>query len=335
MKRSGSITDNLEERIAVLLGGVSSEREVSLSSGRALEASLRRLGKTVITIDTREGRSLPATLIEQRIDTAVIALHGPMGEDGTIQGMLEIMGIPYTGSGPTASALCMDKGLCKRLFRDAGLPTPPWREADVHPDGSIHWLDDTDDLKAPLYVKPLRSGSSVGVLPVNEGDRLDQRLREAAGSTAGEGEIIRVMAEQGIRGREVTLPILDGKTLPLIEIRPKKGFYNYANKYTVGQTDYLIPPPGLSREVAERIRRVGLAAGKLLGCRGLYRVDMMVDADDRPWLLEINTIPGLTETSLAPRSAAAANIPFDALAERILAGAGLEACYENCWPVSS
>lgn len=317
-------------RIGLLLGGVSGEREVSLRSGAALEASYRRMGRTVVAIDTRPGRDLPAALIDNRIDVAVIALHGPMGEDGTVQGLLEVMGIPYSGSGPTASALCMDKALCKRVLRDGGLPTPPWREADVDPDGAIHWFDAPDVLTPPLFVKPLRSGSSVGVLPVQDNDVLEERMREAARAEAP-NETVRVMAEQGVVGTEVTLTILDGRSLPLIEIRPKKGFYDYANKYTVGRTDYLIPPPDLSAAAMEAARGIGVEAGRLTGCRGLFRVDMMVDAADRPWILEINTIPGLTETSLAPRAAAADGIDFDALAERILAGAGLEACCGTRW----
>ncbi|OSM07057.1 putative D-alanine--D-alanine ligase [Magnetofaba australis IT-1] len=243
----------------------------------------------------------------------VIALHGTYGEDGAVQGLLEVMGLPYTGSGVAASAICMDKAISKRLFADGGLPTPPWRELRI--DDPAHAPDHIDGLSFPLFIKPLANGSSVGVSRANDADGLKQALAAAAEVSP------RVLAEQAITGRELTLTILDGEALPLIEIRPKEGFYDYRNKYTKGCTEYLIPPPGLDEAVARRVGEIGVAAYHALGCHGLARVDFMLDADDAPWLLEANTIPGLTELSLAPQSAAAAGIPFDELAERILASA--------------
>ncbi|MBF0454044.1 MAG: D-alanine--D-alanine ligase [Magnetococcales bacterium] len=309
--------------IGVLLGGNSGEREVSLNSGRALVNAYKRLGYQVTAIDTADGPNLPATLLRTQIEVAVLALHGPGGEDGTLQGLLETMRIPYTGSGVTASAVCMDKVVTKRLLRDGDLPTPPWSEVTVEKGHITHRQPLPEGLQPPYFIKPLNAGSSVGVSKAQDSDNIDELLIQSAAEAAPDGEAVRILIEQEVQGTEVTLTILDKKSLPLIEIRPKKGFYSYGNKYTSGKTQYLIPPEKLGKETLDHATTVGLAAGQLLGCRGLYRVDMIIDEAGTPWILEANTLPGLTETSLAPKSAAADGITFEDLAERIVAGAGL------------
>ncbi|MBF0448617.1 MAG: D-alanine--D-alanine ligase [Magnetococcales bacterium] len=310
--------------IGVLLGGNSTERAVSLKSGAALVSAYRGLGYTVTTIDTADGRATAETLLNNRIDVAVLALHGPGGEDGTIQGLLRTLGIPFTGSGVTTSAVCMDKVLTKRILRDLGLPTPSWSEVTVKNGQIIHRQQHPDDLTPPYFIKPLDTGSSVGVSRVDVNDNIDEFIIQSAKDAAPDGAETRILIEREIRGTEITLSILDKKTFPLIEICPKKGFYSYDNKYTSGNTRYLIPPEKLAETCMNEAIRMGFMAGQQLGCRGLYRVDMIVDADEKPWILEINTIPGLTETSLAPKAAAAAGLTFEALAEQILAGARME-----------
>jgi D-alanine-D-alanine ligase len=310
--------------IGVLLGGNSTEREVSINSGNALVNAYQQLGYRITTIDTADGRLLPATLIDKKIDVAVIALHGPGGEDGTVQGLLETMKIPYTGSNVASSAICMDKVVTKQILRASGLATPPWSEVTVENSKIISRQPIPDDLCPPYFIKPLNTGSSVGVLRIENTDNIDEYLINSAKDATPDGAATRILIENEVKGTEVTLTILNKKALPLIEILPKKGFYSYDNKYTLGMTEYLIPPSRVGEEGQEQARQLGLAAGDLLGCRGLYRVDMIVDADGKPWILEANTIPGLTRTSLAPKSAAAAGITFEDLAKEILAGARLE-----------
>lgn len=299
-----------DRHIGVLYGGPSEEREVSLRTGSAMAGALQRKGYQCVLIDAQ--RDLPTRLNQAGIDMAMIALHGPMGEDGTVQGLLEIMGIPYTGSGVTASAVCMDKGLAKRLFRDAELPTPAWRE--------IHLLagaSDQDIAQAlvgfplPGFVKPCSSGSSVGIARVADGITAAPALRAAALVSPN------LLVEAEVNGVEVTLAILSGIPLPLIGIQPMDGFYDYTNKYTSGRTSYRIPPD-LTADQQQQAITTGIAAYHLTGCSGLARVDLIVDQSGVAWILEINTVPGMTETSLAPKAAQAAGITFDDLVERIL-----------------
>lgn len=304
------------------MGGLSEEREVSLRSGAAMAAALERKGYRVVRVDVDRG--LPGVLVREGIEVAVLALHGPWGEDGSVQGLLEIMGIPYTGSGVAASAVCMDKALGKRLLIASGVPTPPWRLVHLGPSPDAEELaavlGSVQELPGPWFVKPNGSGSSVGVGRADTREELEARLVAAARVSPW------ILVEAAIDGAEVTLPVLDEETFPLIQVQPKTGFYDYVNKYTAGSTDYLIPPRDVTGEALEQVRQVGLAAYRALGCRGLARVDLLVDREGRPWVLEINTIPGMTETSLAPKAAAAMGIPFDDLVERILRGAGVTAC---------
>ncbi|NGZ06588.1 MAG: D-alanine--D-alanine ligase [Magnetococcales bacterium] len=311
------------KKVAVLMGGASPEREVSLKSGSAMLAALERRGCPPIAIDPASGRDLPGMLLEQNVAVAVLALHGTGGEDGTIQGLLELMRIPYTGSFVGASALCMNKILTKRVLRDAGLPTPLWEEHLLDPERfQAERIESA--LTLPCFVKPMSTGSSVGIQRATDAATLRTAVIEAARAN-GTGTT-RVLVEQEIQGTEITLSLFNDTPLPLVEIRPHTGFYDYQAKYLSGQTRYLIPPEHLGPEPLERAKAAGMAAGQVTGCRGLYRVDMIVDATGIPWILEINTLPGMTATSLAPKAAAAHGWSFEELVERILLSAGLETC---------
>ncbi|MBF0588728.1 MAG: D-alanine--D-alanine ligase [Magnetococcales bacterium] len=310
-----------DQHVGVLLGGLSDEREVSLNSGAAMADALARKGYRVTRIDV--GRDLPSVLIREKIDVAVIALHGPLGEDGAVQGLLEVMGIPYTGSDVTSSALCMDKALSKALYKNCGLNTPPWKELWLKPDdsGQIAVAKTAEALAdwrpPPLFVKPLNSGSSVGISKVEREDQLEEALAKAAAIHP------RILVEREVAGVELALAVLDGESLPPIEIQPVEGFYDYENKYTAGRTRYLSPPESLSQDALDAAAAVARESYRISGCRGLARVDVIVDAEEISWVLEINTIPGMTATSLAPKGAAAAGITFDDLVERILNGASV------------
>lgn len=297
-------------RVAVLLGGRSAEREVSLRTGAAVAEALRGRGHEVVEIDARD--DLTARLAEAKPERVFLALHGRWGEDGTVQGLLEVLGIPYTGSGVLASALAMDKGLSKVVFRASGVPTPDFQV--LRPGQPVSAVE----LAAPLVAKPLREGSTIGVGIA----RTEAEIPAAVATARAAGD--DVLVEAFVEGREVTVGVLDGEPLPLVEVIPEGGFYDYESKYTPGRTRYVCPAeldPALAAEAA----RAGAAAYACLGCAGAARVDILFDREGRPWVLEVNTIPGMTPTSLLPKAAAAAGIDFGELAERILAGASLKA----------
>ena len=298
------------KRIAVLCGGKSAEREVSLKTGTAVVAALQNRGYETHRVDAVS--DLTGQLSRLKPDAAFVALHGRWGEDGTIQGLLEMLSIPYTGSGVLASALAMDKVLTKVVLRAAGIPTPDFQRLDPST------VDCTVELEPPLVVKPNREGSTVGVTVV-------RRVEELAGALAAAfGHGTEALAEVFVAGREVTVGFLDGAPLPVVEIVPEGGFYDYEAKYTPGRTRYLCPAP-LGDELMARVSEVAEAANRALGCSGSSRVDLIVDDEGTPWVLEVNTIPGMTPTSLLPKAAAAAGIGFDELVERILLGARLQA----------
>jgi D-alanine-D-alanine ligase len=284
------------------MGGTSSERDVSLKSGSAVFQALKRRGYDVVTLDAAE--DLPVLLRRRGVEAAYVCLHGPSGEDGTIQGFLEIMGIPYTGSGVLASAVAMDKILTKELLRYHGIPTPEFRiaESDRVPGAG---------LRLPVVVKPAEEGSTIGVHKVHRRKDLAPAIRAAQRYSR------RVLVERFIAGREVTVGVLGDAPLPVVEVRPCGGFYDYAAKYTAGQTEYLVPAP-LPKRVTARVQRLGGTVHRLLGCRGATRVDVMLAERYQPFVLEVNTIPGMTETSLLPKAAREAGISFDELVERIL-----------------
>lgn len=303
------------------MGGTSEEREISLRGGRAIHKALLEKGYNAIAIDVN--KDIVRRLMEEEIDVAFIALHGRYGEDGTIQGLLEVMGIPYTGSGVLASAMALDKVVAKKAFTFHGIPTPEWevvsREWEVgkqkgfSPYPTIH-------IPPPVVVKPTSQGSTIGVTVVKEEGGLKAAFEEAwrYGDT--------VIVERCIEGREITVGILNGRALPIIEIRPKEGIYDYKAKYTPGMTEYIVPAR-LDERVEERVKEIALKAYQVLGCRGVARVDMIL-ACETPYLLEVNTIPGMTELSLIPKAAASSGIGFSDLVEEILLGA-FDPCFQD------
>jgi len=309
-------------KIGVLLGGLSSEREVSLRTGEEVLVALRRRGHDAVPIYV--DRDLDVALRQEQIEVAFLALHGRWGEDGCVQGLLEVLGIPYTGSDVLASALAMHKVKAKELFRLHNLPTPAYYTlsgaAPGAPEGApagggelaaIH-----GDFGFPCVVKPMREGSSVGVSICHELAALGSAIERALRFDD------EILIERFIAGKEVSVAILGDRALGAVEIAPRDGFYDYANKYTRGATDYFVPP----RVSPERYRGVltqALRAHLALGCRGATRVDMMISESGNEFVLEVNTLPGLTQTSLVPRIADAAGISFGELCEMMLAGASL------------
>jgi D-alanine-D-alanine ligase len=321
-------------KIGVLLGGLSSEREVSLHTGEAVVAALRERGHQVVPIYV--DRDVDVAVRQEQIEVAFIALHGRWGEDGCIQGLLEMLGIPYTGSDVLASALAMDKAKAKELFRLHNLPTPAYytlTSASLAPgsgtgsssggSSSSAGTVAEDDLTAlhgdfgfPCVVKPNREGSSVGVTICRTLGELGPAVERALRFDD------EILVERYISGKEVSVAILEDRALGAVEIAPRAGFYDYVNKYTQGATDYYVPP----RVSPERYRGIlaqALRAHLALGCRGATRVDMMVSDAGNEFVLEVNTLPGFTPTSLLPKIADAAGISFGELCEMILSGASL------------
>jgi D-alanine-D-alanine ligase len=324
-------------KIAVLMGGTSAERDVSLASGLAITKALRERGHDVSVVDTATGfvpqaeegdllpggvksappehvdRALPLIQLAQveqlrSADLAFLALHGGDGEDGTVQALLQIAGIRYTGSGPLGSGIAMDKDVTKRLLRDAQVPTLPWRVARA-PDFAYD-PDTIEDLVGlPCIVKPSRQGSSVGIHVVSEQAELEAAVRDASQHDT------EVMIERFAKGRELTVGILGDQALPPVEIRPTKGIYDYESKYTPGMTEYLCPAP-LDEEVVAQIQAYALRAFRVLKLRGYARVDFIL-AKEQLFCLEANTLPGMTATSLLPKGAAAVGIDFPELCDRI------------------
>jgi len=300
-------------RVAVLCGGKSRERDVSLRSGKRVYESLKKQGYNAVLIDAKE--DLLQQLKKQKVEIAFIALHGRFGEDGTVQGLLELYDIPYTGSGVLASALGMHKVAAKRIFQARGIPTPNFFEIDAFSDIKKEAERIQRIFPYPLVVKPVSEGSSLGVAIVKEGDNLEGILKAAV------DEYRDVFVEEYVKGREVTVGILGEEALPILELVPKTKFYDYKAKYTAGMTDFIIPAR-LSPPLYKRTQEVALQAHRALGCRGLSRVDIIVGEDDHvPYVHEVNTIPGLTDLSDLPAEAAKAGISFDELVLRILKSA--------------
>ena len=301
------------KRVGVLLGGISKEREISLRTGNAMGEALKGLGYTVEMIDV--GLDVVDKIRATQIDVAVIALHGTHGEDGTIQGLLEFMRIPYTGAGVLGSAVAMDKTICKAVARDLGIP--------VARDQVFHATADSVDmflqsllLDFPVVVKPSREGSTIGMTIVEKESDLPAALQLAAGSD------VKIMVEECVAGKEITVGFVAGQILPTIEIAPKSGFYDYEAKYTKGMTEYIIPAP-LEPAVTDLLNEWTLQICRTLECRGMARADYMVRPDGTAAFLELNTIPGMTATSLVPKAAAHAGIDFATVCERVLDDAGL------------
>jgi len=303
-------------KVAVLFGGASAEREVSLMSGAGVLKALQSQGVNAFAFDPAE-RPLQ-DLLAEGVDRCFIALHGRGGEDGTVQGALELLKIPYTGSGVMASSIAMDKVMTKRIWRFEGLPTPDWRLVASAED-CAHALA---ALGAPMIVKPAREGSSIGLTKVTDASQC------AAAYEAAARHDPEVLCEQFIEGEETTCPVLivDGQmqALPVIRIVAPGGNYDYQNKYFTDEVQYLCPS-GLDLDEEAEIQRLVVRAFKTLGCRGWARADVMIRQGDRqPFLLEINTSPGMTGHSLVPMSARTAGLSYEQLCVHLLASASLD-----------
>ncbi len=303
-------------KVAVLLGGRSAEREVSLMSGHGVLAALRSRSVDAHAFDPAE-RDL-SDLKREGFDRVFIALHGRFGEDGTVQGALELLGIPYTGPGVMASAVAMDKLMTKRIWIAEGLSTPAWRQVRSAAETRAAF----EALGSPMIVKPVREGSTIGLTKVLTADQCEAAYALAAGQDP------MVMCEQFIAGDEVTCPVLgtgaDARALPVIRIVAPDGNYDYQNKYFTDDTQYLVPC-GLPDGEEAAIQALVLKAFRALDCRGWARADVMIDAKTRkPWLLEINTSPGMTGHSLVPMSARATGLSYEDLCLQVLASAALD-----------
>lgn len=302
------MTDTMQQKfgkVAVLMGGISAERAISLISGEAVLAGLQRAGVDAHGVDAQPENI--GRLREQGFDRAFLVLHGRWGEDGVVQGALQAIGMPYTGSSVLGCALSMDKVRSKQVWQALGLPTAKYRvlnsSADL--DGLI------DELGLPLFLKPACEGSSVGIGKVSHADE----LASAFATTQAVGDV--VLAEQFISGAELTVSILDNAALPVIRMTTDNEFYDYEAKYFSDDTQYFCPA-GLDEELEQQVRELALQAFKSLDCDGWGRVDLMLDENQQPLLLEVNPTPGMTDHSLVPMAAAATGINFDQLVVKIL-----------------
>jgi D-alanine-D-alanine ligase len=310
--------------VAVLKGGRSLERNVSLRSGAHAEQALERLGHEVTAVDV--GPSFLEQLRGARPDAAFIALHGREGENGTVQALLEAIGIPYTGSGPTACMRCTDKVLAKYLMREADIPTPHFhflRQASIKELGAAGALGDIEaGLGFPVVVKPASQGSALGVKFARSGEELPSALVGAFSYDP------KILIERYVKGRDLAVSVLDGEdlgaplALPVVEAVPRQeDFYDYESRYEIGMTTFVCPAE-LPAATTERAQQLALDVYELLGCHGVARVDLMLDDDSGDlWVLEANVVPGMTDTSLLPQAADAAGIGFDELIARVLQSA--------------
>jgi D-alanine-D-alanine ligase len=299
------------KKIGVLMGGLSAEREVSLKSGAAVHRALIDRGYDAVAVDV--GRDVARVLAELKVELAFICLHGRLGEDGAIQGLLEAMGIPYTGSGVLASALAMNKIYAKTVFQANGLTIAPYRvlrRGEALDLGSLGF-------SLPVVIKPSQEGSSVGVSIVKSEAEIGPALAEAFRYDE------EILVEQFVKGREIQVGILDDRALGAIEIVPKNEFYDFEAKYTAGMAEHILPAP-LPGPLYRKVLDAGERAHSCLGCSSYSRVDFLVTEDDDCYLLEVNTLPGMTALSLLPEIAGGAGIGFEALVERIIASATLK-----------
>ncbi|MCH7589726.1 D-alanine--D-alanine ligase [PVC group bacterium] len=298
------IIDRTSHKVAVMMGGTSSEKEISINSGTAIAQGLSQLGWKITPMILENDSITQSDL--SGIDCVFIALHGGFGENGELQSVLEEWGIPYTGSGPKACQICMNKKTTKDLLIKGNLPTPDFIVAHKHQPLPI-----LDNVLYPVAVKPVAEGSSIGLTCVKKFADLKAALKKAW--EFGEEALI----ETWIEGHEITFGVLGEEALPLIEILPAEEFYNYTAKYDSHLTRYLVPAP-LEDQETDMIQKMGLEAFKLLGCYGYARVDMLLTPDMKPYILELNTVPGFTMTSLFPKAARAANLSFGELCERLI-----------------
>lgn len=293
-------------KVAVLMGGESAEREISLQSGKAVYDALLKAGVDAHAIDFNKQRL--QKLISDGYDRVFIALHGRGGEDGAIQGALESIGLPYTGTGVLGSALAMDKSRSKAIWQNAGLPTPPAVELN----GNSDWTAIAEELGLPIMVKPVREGSSIGASKVMLAEDLLAAWEQASSFDD------RVLAERWISGAEYTVPIIHNRVLPVIKLETKRDFYDYQAKYVDDDTRYICPC-GLDTRQEQLLGELGQKACLSLDVSGWARADLMVDSLGQPWLIEVNTVPGMTSHSLVPMAARQAGISFEELVVQILA----------------
>ena len=305
-----------QRKIGVLMGGLSAERDVSIRSGEAIVAALTERGYDAwpLFVD----RDIDLVLRQARIDVAFVTLHGRYGEDGCIQGLLELLGIPYTGSGVLASAMAMNKARAKDLFRLNNLPTAPGYVVEAEHGGGEDLAELHGSFGFPVVVKPAGEGSSLGIRIARDELELETAVEEALRFDDD------VLVERFIDGKEISVGILDGKPLGAVEIVPKRGFYDFQNKYTSGRTEYHLPAR-LSPERYRSALRLATLAHEALGCEGATRVDLIVSERGNEVVLEVNTLPGMTPASLLPRIARGAGLSFEDLVEEILRGARLRA----------
>jgi D-alanine-D-alanine ligase len=305
------MADKQKDVVGVLLGGIAPERPISLKSGHAVSRALRERGWKVVEIDV--GPDLPEQLRQQGVTVAWLALHGPLGEDGCVQGLCEVLRLPYTGSGVRGSAVAMDKIATKRAL--AGSPAASevalprdltWRRGDALP----------EHLGFPVMVKTPEGGSTLGIRKCHDAAELEAGLAYCLGFAE------EVLVEQFVAGDEITVAVLEGQALPVVKIEPDTGFFDFEAKYQKGRTRYLVPAP-IAPDTAARAQAAATAAYRVLGLAGVARADFIVDAEGTPWFLEINTLPGMTETSLSPMAAGQLGMDFGDLVERILHGARL------------
>lgn len=303
-------------RVGIVMGGDSAEREVSLASGKAVAEALLAAGHEVVPVLLGEGVDPLDALTAERFDVAFVALHGRLGEDGCIQGMLEWLGIPYTGSSVLGSALAMDKLKAKELFRLHNVPTPPYYVLNA--DHGLSLEEAHGSFGFPVVVKPRREGSSVGVCKAENMSELVQAVESAMAYDDS------ILVERHVRGTEVHVGILGGRVLGAIEVAPKSGMYDYASKYTPGMTEYFMPAR-LSPQRYRGVLNLAERAAQALDTDGAVRVDLIVSEGQNEYVLEVNTLPGMTPTSLLPKIAAAAGFDFTDLCEAILGRARLHA----------
>lgn len=312
-------SDTLKTKtIGVLMGGLSGEREISLRSGENCYRALRARGYRAVRIDVQ--RDVAAQLEKAGVEVAFLALHGRYGEDGTIQGLLTIMGIPYTGSGVLASALGMNKVAAKKVVRGSGLFTPDYVEITADEDAVAIAARVAAELGLPVMVKPVEEGSSLGVA------KCKTVAEMAAAIEVGRREYGAMFAERFVDGREITIGILErargAEALPILELVPKNEFYDYEAKYTHGLTEFILPAR-LEPAVYEEAQRAAVRVFEAIGCRGYARIDMMVDDEGTAWFVEVNTLPGMTDLSDLPAQARAAGLSYEDLVEAILLTASL------------
>jgi D-alanine-D-alanine ligase len=297
--------DMKEKKIGVLMGGKSSEREISLKSGKAILQSLIRSGYNAVGIDAEH--NLVDSLKKNKVQVVFIALHGRWGEDGTVQGLLEMMGIPYTGSGVLGSAIAMDKAIMKMLLDRMGLPTPAYE---------VCYAGDKVRFPVPFVVKPANEGSTIGISIVRKNGEKDGAIKNALKYDK------KVLIEKYIQGEEITVGIANNEVLPVIQVKPLKGFYDFEAKYTKGMTEYIIPAK-ISKKVEKKAQDYAITVYKAFGLSGCARIDMMVD-EGIPLIIDINTSPGMTETSLVPKAWEYLDRSFDDLVDEIIKGASLK-----------